>query len=203
VTGEVPTSLPGVAFGGTFPRLAKLAHRMAVVRSFQHPVGDHEKAIVHVLTGGTDPAGRTKEGQSNGSVYAKLRGSNHPEKGTPTYGLLTDEEVDPQYRSERERVRRGSDAGALGAVAAPFEPGGKSQALADMNLRVTAERLEDRRDLLRELDRLERGIDQGGEGGTSTLPEVYPGFGSAQRAIGTKTTRSTRTSASANSMRSS
>jgi len=162
MTGEVPTSLPGVTFGGSFPRLAKLAHRMAVVRSFQHPIGDHEKAIVHVLTGGTDSAGQLKEGYSIGSVTSKLRGANHPEKGTPTYSLLTDDEVDPQYRNERERVRRGSHAGALGALASPFEPAGKSQALSDMSLRVPAERLEDRQELLRQLDRLEREIDQGG-----------------------------------------
>ena len=29
LTGEVRTSLPGVAFGGTFPELARLAHKMA------------------------------------------------------------------------------------------------------------------------------------------------------------------------------
>src|SRR5882757_6262475 len=34
VTGEVATSLPGVTFGGTFPRLAAMADRLAVVRSF-------------------------------------------------------------------------------------------------------------------------------------------------------------------------
>src|SRR5688572_29295368 len=33
-TGDLPTSLPGVTFGGSFPRLARLADRMAVVRSF-------------------------------------------------------------------------------------------------------------------------------------------------------------------------
>ena len=162
MTGEVPTSLPGVTFGGTFPRLARLAHRMAVVRSFQHPVGDHEKAIVHVLTGGTDPSGQGKEGQSIGSVYARLRGANHPEKGTPTYGLLTDEEVDPQYRNERDRVRRGSQPGMLGAAAMPFDPGGKGQALSDMTLRIPPERLEDRRELLRALDGLRRDLDSGG-----------------------------------------
>ena len=33
ITGEIPTTLPGVTFGGTLPKLARLAHRMAVVRS--------------------------------------------------------------------------------------------------------------------------------------------------------------------------
>ena len=34
-TGEIKTSLPGVTFGSTFPQLAKLADRMAIVRSYQ------------------------------------------------------------------------------------------------------------------------------------------------------------------------
>ena len=57
VTGEVKTSLPGVTFGGTFPLLAKHAKHAVIVRSFRHPVGNHEQAISHVLTGGTDPNG--------------------------------------------------------------------------------------------------------------------------------------------------
>jgi uncharacterized protein (DUF1501 family) len=162
MTGSVATSLPGVRFGGTFPRLAALAHRMAVVRTFQHPVADHEKAIVHVLTGGTDPAGSGKEGHSLSSIYSRLRGANHPEKGTPTSTLLTDEEVDPQYRNERERVRKGSLPGSFGAAFAPFDPGAKSQALSDMTLRVPPERLNGRRELLDALDGLRRDVDASG-----------------------------------------
>src|SRR5262245_23639919 len=33
-TGEVKTALPGITFGGTFPRLARLANRFTVVRSY-------------------------------------------------------------------------------------------------------------------------------------------------------------------------
>ena len=36
ITGEVQTSLSGVTFGGTFPKLAKMADRIAVVRSIPH-----------------------------------------------------------------------------------------------------------------------------------------------------------------------
>src|SRR5580704_15699519 len=32
-TGEIPTAIPGITFGSTFPRLAKLADKLAVVRS--------------------------------------------------------------------------------------------------------------------------------------------------------------------------
>src|SRR5438552_2919291 len=47
VTGEVKTTLPGVTLGGTFPLLAQHAQKMAIVRSFRHPVGNHEQAISH------------------------------------------------------------------------------------------------------------------------------------------------------------
>lgn len=46
-TGEVPTSLPGVTFGATFPRLARLAHKLAIVRNFTTGTGAHDiKPIV-------------------------------------------------------------------------------------------------------------------------------------------------------------
>src|SRR5271155_668844 len=34
ITGEVKTVLPGVSFGGTFPKLARMADKLAVVRNY-------------------------------------------------------------------------------------------------------------------------------------------------------------------------
>src|SRR5215467_10057406 len=42
VTGEAETKLAGVTFGGTFPKLAGLADRLAVVRSFASGNTDHQ-----------------------------------------------------------------------------------------------------------------------------------------------------------------
>src|SRR5262245_18869307 len=42
VTGEVQTNVPGITLGGTFPRLARHANNMAIVKSFRHPIGNHE-----------------------------------------------------------------------------------------------------------------------------------------------------------------
>jgi len=159
VTGEVQTTLPGVTFGGTFPELAKLAKHMAIVRSFKHPVGNHEQAISHVLTGGTDPTGQAQVGQSIGSMAARLRGANHPTTGLPTYALLPSPHKDPQYAREMQRVAVGSRAGTLGAAFEPFVPTGTGPALANMQLRLPADRLEDRRALLGQLDALKRGLD--------------------------------------------
>ena len=39
-TGEAKTRLPGVTFGGTFPKLGQMADRIAVIRSFASGDGD-------------------------------------------------------------------------------------------------------------------------------------------------------------------
>src|SRR5438128_248982 len=41
ITGEVATRLPGITFGATFPRLAALADRLAIVRSYGSGNGGH------------------------------------------------------------------------------------------------------------------------------------------------------------------
>jgi hypothetical protein len=162
VTGEVKTKVPGLTLGGTFPQLAEHANKLAVVRSFSHENGNHPKAIIHVLSGGTDPTGDQKLGQSMGSVYARLRGANHEASGLPTYCLLTSEEVDGQYRTERGRVAAGSWPGQLGLAYAPFDPAGGGQLLKNLDLHLSAQRLDDRKTLLSKLDTVKRSIDASG-----------------------------------------
>src|SRR5262245_49594121 len=65
-TGEVETTLPGVTFGGTFPRLAHLANKVSIVRSFTTGDGNHDiKPVV----------GRDSAGASLGSIYARIAGA--------------------------------------------------------------------------------------------------------------------------------
>src|SRR6476661_7908598 len=48
VTGEIPTTLPGITFGGTLRRLAGLADKFTVVRSYRPGSGEHDlKPLVH------------------------------------------------------------------------------------------------------------------------------------------------------------
>ena len=174
VTGEVKSSLPGVTFGGTFPNLAKWAHKMAIVRSFTHPIGGHEQAHVHVLSGGSDPKGTGNEGRSIGSLFSRLRGANHPETGFPTFGLLGHSEIDGQYRKELGRILKGSRPGDLESVHGPFirkddEPKNEKtrgrtsssggSVAEDMELNLPRERLEHRRSLLNSIDGLRRKLD--------------------------------------------
>ncbi|MSU76459.1 MAG: DUF1501 domain-containing protein [Gemmataceae bacterium] len=159
VNGEVRTRVPGLTLGGTFPRLAEHAHNMAVVRSFRHPIGNHDQAISHVLTGGTDINGQAILGHSMGAMYARLRGTNHAETGMPTYTLLNHPHIDPQYSRELQRVATGSRGGTLGPSFNPFNPTGGGTTLENMLLNTTPDRLTDRRSLLQELDRVRRGAD--------------------------------------------
>lgn len=183
VTGEVKTNVPGVTFGGTFPRLAAQADNLAVVRSFAHNVGSHAQAHVHVLSGGTDPQGKQESGFSMGSCYTRLRGTNHPDTGMPTYALLTEKEIDGQYRKELGRVNKGSWPGSLGPAYAPFghqigwddddagDSNGNNDRLrqgnnplaANMRLNLPQETLENRLRLLRSLDRWKRRLDAAAE----------------------------------------
>ena len=161
MTGEVKTALPGVTLGGTFPLLAKHARSMAIIKSFRHPVGSHDQAISHVLTGGTDPNGQKALGSSMGSMYARLRGANHPATGLPTCHLVPHPHVDPQYNRELARISAGSRPGPLGPAFAPFVPAGKGPAMQNLTLRLKGDRLGERRELLKKLDGLKRGLDEG------------------------------------------
>jgi len=152
-TGEVKTAIPGVTFGGTFPRLAAMADRMAVVRSFAHGVNEHERAIRHVMTGGNSI------GASLGAICSRLRGGNHPVTGMPTFAHLTTEEVDPQFNTEKQRVINGDAPGSLGAGCAAFDPVGKGPFNRNLQLNLPANRFEDRRALQRSLDTFDRQMD--------------------------------------------
>ena len=163
VTGEVKTAVAGLSLGGTFPQLAAHAKKLAVVRSFSHTNGNHPKAIIHVLTGGTDPTGDAREGYSMGSVSARIRGATDDATGLPSYCLLTSDETDGQYRTERGRIEAGSRPGSLGLAYAPFDPSGGGQLLKNLNLSIPPERLDDRKSLLASLDRVKRAIDDGGQ----------------------------------------
>jgi hypothetical protein len=144
VTGDVQTTLPGLRFGGTFPELAKLAEHAVVVRSFKQTIGNHEQAISHVLTGGTDD-GPGKEGHSIGRSI-RVCGSIHPKTGLPTYALLTDK--DPQYNREMNRVTVGS-ARFAGRVTSRSCQLAKAPRSRTCNCEVSAERFEERMALLR------------------------------------------------------
>ena len=90
-TGEVSTKLPGITFGGTFPKLAQVADKLSIVRSFKTGDGNHDiKPIV----------GKDTFGANLGSLYARVAGTNHPQTGLPNNVALFPRAIDPE-RMER------------------------------------------------------------------------------------------------------
>ncbi|HUG94307.1 MAG TPA: DUF1501 domain-containing protein [Planctomycetaceae bacterium] len=145
VNGEVQTALPGVTFGAALPRLAALADRLAIVRSFVTGDGNHDiKPIV----------GRDTFGANLGSLYARVVGANDPRTGLPTNALLFPQAVDSTTMPGIRNFGDFASAGGLGSAYQPFEPGTGGELQRNMQLTLPMDRLGDRRLLLERLDQV-------------------------------------------------
>jgi len=155
VTGEVQTKLPGITFGATFPRLAALADKLAIVRSYGS--GNSAHTYGSIVSGG-DP-----NGPALSSMYARIRGNNHPETGLPTNVLVLPEAVKDGLKLdsnfETSALPTVTQSGNLGATYTAFNPSGGGELKRDMEMQLTLERICDRRELLRNLDNVRRHAD--------------------------------------------
>lgn len=151
-TGEVATSVPGVTFGGTFPRLARLADRLIVVRSFQPGNANHD--IKPVVCPETLQA-------NMGCLYTRVAGPNHPATGMPRNVVLFPRAVEPSAQPGNENFGSFRATGTLGAAYAPWVPSGGGPLQQALTLNLPPRRLEDRRLLLQKLDGLRRRWDSG------------------------------------------
>ena len=149
VTGEVQTVLPGVTYGGNFERMAAVADRISVVRSFAHTNSGHSGGTHYVMTGYDNRLadnGANPERPFIGSIVSRIRGTNHPSTGIPTYvrmgGIYAD---GPAF---------------LGTAYAPFDPAGEAR--RNMALAVDPQRLSNRRAMLDGIDTVRRDIDRKG-----------------------------------------
>jgi hypothetical protein len=147
VTGEVKTNLPGVTLGGNFEKMAQVADKMAFVRSFAHTNSGHGGGTHFVMTGYDNRVvdnGGMPSRPAMGSILSRVRGGNHPVTGMPTYVRLNG---------------IGSDGPAfLGPAYSPFDPNG--QAKRNMSLVVDELRLGKRRDILKQIDTVNREVDR-------------------------------------------
>ncbi|MFL5240573.1 MAG: DUF1501 domain-containing protein [Gemmataceae bacterium] len=150
-TGEVATKLPGVSFGGTFAKLAALADKVTVVRSFS--TGDANHDIKPVV-------GRDTFGANLGSLYARMAGVNHAETGMPSNIVLFPRSVDSTTQPSNQNFGKFGDTGALGRANAPFDPSGGGQLTRDMHLSLPLTQLSDRRRLLAQMDRVKWLLDE-------------------------------------------
>jgi hypothetical protein len=152
-TGEIPTAIPGVTFGSTFEKLAKRADKFSVVRSYRPGDANHDiKPVVH------------KEFMSAnlGSIYARVAGMNDAATGMPTTTVLYPQAVDKSTQPGTRNFGDFGSAGAVGAAYAPFVPGGAGNLLQNMQLKIARDKLDDRRQLLAQLDVIKRQIDATG-----------------------------------------
>ena len=150
VNGEIATSLPGITYGSAFPKLAALAHRTSIVRSFQTGDGNHDiKPIVS----------RDTYGANLGSLYARVAGANDPVNGMPTNVALFPRAVDESTMPAIKQFGDFESFGTLGSAYAPFSPSGGGELRRAMKLELPIDRLDDRRQLLSGLDRIHRALD--------------------------------------------
>ena len=165
-TGETTTSIPGVTFGGTFPKLAERAKEMTIVRSFASGNGNHDiKPVVDKSTFGANL----------GSLYARVVGTNDTRTGIPKNVALFPRSVDSQRQKRTSQFGKFESTGTLGKAYAPFIPGAGGPAQEDMKLTLKPERMDDRKTLLGSLDRVKRqlesmpGVDKVREQAFSTI----------------------------------
>ena len=152
-TGELQTSIPGITFGGTFPRLSALADKVSIVRSFVTGDGNHDiKPIVC----------RDTLNANLGSLYARVAGTNRHGSGLPTNVALFPKAVVESAQPDVKQFGDFTSAGKLGNGYRPFVPGAQGEAQDNMRLQFDRSRLDDRRHLLQQLDLIRRNMDQSG-----------------------------------------
>ncbi|MBM82913.1 MAG: hypothetical protein CMJ78_20310 [Planctomycetaceae bacterium] len=144
VTDCIQTSIPGVLFGEAMPKLAKLADRLTIVRSFQTNNGGHN----------IQPIVSKDSLEANiGVHYSRVVGATRPRTGMPTNAVLFPRAVAPDVARPSARGNL-SATGDWGSAYAPFTPGGGGQLQKNMELKLAREKFDDRRELLSQLDRL-------------------------------------------------
>lgn len=145
----IATRVPGVSFCELLPRQAALADHLAVIRSIQHTQASH--IAEHIVETGYDlrNSANSRQGEmpSQGAVVSKLRGMNP--SGLPSYVSL------PQHHGYSGPHWLGSQHHFFAVNDDPNKPDFRVGNLA-LHEKLTLDRLQDRRTLVQELDRVER-----------------------------------------------
>jgi uncharacterized protein (DUF1501 family) len=147
--GAVQTNVAGIELGGVFPKMARVADKMAYVRSFAHRNSGHGGGTHWVMTGYNFVQADNGGGQSHpgmGAILSRHRGANNASTGLPTYvrmnGILGD---GPSW---------------LGSAYSPFDTAGNAR--QNMEMRVSMDNLQQRRLMLDSFDSINRDVDSTG-----------------------------------------
>lgn len=170
VRGEfatIPTSLPGYRVTEIMPRLAKWCHKLTLVRSMTHRTANHNPGTYLAITGHTPERDVVQVGASSndwpayGSVMARYHGSG---SAVPPFVQVPHVAFDQVYKCP------GQWGGWLGkkydpfiAVGDPSRPDYRFELSLPAGL--TQARLEDRRSLLRSVEKQTRGLDSSASSG--------------------------------------
>lgn len=186
LAGHIPTRLPGVRFASYFPKMAKLADRMTIVRSFQTHHAEHNGAHKQILTADiTIPDGKPIKQPGMGAVVARASGATHPVTGMPRQALIppTTRHIPNAngFAGAYESIVEGCQPAWMGPSYAPFElkvpmregtprekknKRGEDQQpnpmLDNLQPHLPELRLRSRHSLAKQLDRLDYHIDASG-----------------------------------------
>lgn len=150
----IRTSVPGIDFTELLPRMARVADKLAVLRSLTHGESDHGRGY-HVMMTGVEPG--------PGDFNATKNNNVHPSYGSMVAKVGANSGALPPYISVPCFLRSGGPA-FLGASYAPFvieaDPAAPEFAVRDIVLpdNITAERNVLRQAALSELNRFERQV---------------------------------------------
>lgn len=158
--GAIETSVPGIQFGELLPDEARLADKLAVVRTVNHGSGDHTKGNHWMLTGFEGPAFNAPDNTQQkrpaiGSAVARLRGASAP--GMPPYVGV------PHLRGGTDNLFH--YAAYLGGGWNPFvvnsDPNERGYDVKNLTLvrGLTLERIAERRTLMSQFDRIRTAAD--------------------------------------------
>jgi hypothetical protein len=148
-TGAIPTAIPGVTFGSSFPKLAKMADRLCIVRSYVPGDANHDIKPIVCKDG---------HGANLGAAYASAAGGNNPSNGMPTNCVLFPRAADPKAGPEQTGFGKFVATGPFPASTAPFQPDGDGTLKKDMRLNIPFDRLDDRRAMLAAFDAAKVGL---------------------------------------------
>lgn len=149
VTDVIPTSVAGVHFGSKFPQLAKLAHRLTIVRSFQTNNGGHNISPI---------VGPDSLNANIGSLFSRMAGATRPETGIPTNTVVFPDAVCHDVLKGKARGEIAA-SGSLGAVHSPFMPGGNGELQQNLKLNVSESTLANRRELTAKFNSVSRRLE--------------------------------------------
>ena len=142
VGGDIPTTVPGLRFGESLPKLARLAHRLAIVRNYR--TGTQHGGVRPIVSPALD-------GASIGAVFSRIAGENHPETGMPSSAHLIPHAIDPAQKSLGHQFGKFDATGELGARYAPFLPEADGSLRSALTLSLPRGRFDERRALLEKL----------------------------------------------------